>query len=169
MRKREGNSLTLDLHKHTIKIFSHCRSIHYKYLTLTIPFPRLFLSYTYLSLPHLPCQLSPCASLCPFLFLHIKRKKKKISVEIGAWSESDNGNIVSQTALYILSFIFRLTPIWLKRDIWDRTWVEGGSTEVVKSGGVQKKEGWGACVCPPLHGVSQRKGSTSNGLCRSPA
>lgn len=34
-----------------------------KFILLTIPFPRLFLSYPYLSLPHLPHQLSSCFTL----------------------------------------------------------------------------------------------------------
>ena len=131
-----------------MKIFSHGLSIHYKYLTLTIPFPCLFLSYPYLSLPHLPRQLSPCASLGPFPPSPPRKKKTK--------SESDLNQAAETLSHKQPSTLFHshpcLHPSGSREIFGDRTWAEGGSTrqrEEVKTGGVQKKGGLRSMCLPP--------------------
>lgn len=52
---------------------------------------RRFLSHIYLWLPHLPRQLSLCASICPVLLLGIKKGEKKESL-------SKSGHDLNQTA-----------------------------------------------------------------------
>lgn len=155
----------LDLHKHTIKIFSHCFSIHYK--NLTIPFPRPFLSSTYLSLPHLPCQ-QPCVlHFVPFYSSTEKRNKNFCLNRSMIWIRQREQWVTNRS---LHSFIYILTYIHLAQErylgmgcgwrvkAWQR-WKQ----EVCRKGGLRN-------IPPPptsLHGESHRNGSFSNGLCRS--
>lgn len=116
-----------------------------------ISFPCLFIAYPQLSLPHLPCQLSSCASLFPVPSVHVKQKN----------SESDlnqaEGTLSHKQPLFSLrSFIHThtFTSIWLKRDIWgwergrwERKRVAMKRSGGKKLGGVQNRR---AAEQPPL-------------------
>lgn len=106
---------------HATLTFSRRLSIQLNNLSPTILSPRRFLSHTYLSLPHLPCQLPLCASICPVLQLRVRRRIKKVKQnpekhKNRSLNPSTNRHNESQTAPRVLSFILR--PYRLQRDIW---------------------------------------------------
>lgn len=110
--------------------------------------PRPFLSSSYLSLPHLSCQLPLRASLCPFLFLHRKKEYK-----LPSKSEHDLNQTAGTMSHKQLSAFFHLHsdlhPSGSREIFGDGMWVEGESTTEVKTGSAQKRRAEEHLFTPP--------------------
>lgn len=139
-------------------LFSHCCSIYYAFLPMKIIFAHRFLPQLYLSLPHLPWQLSPCASLCPLLSL--KKKKTTLNQRLIWIRERKHWVINPHFPLHY--FIYFKPYIHQAEEILfgDKTWVENGSMRKCEEVKMREKKGWGACVYPhSARWVTEKKGA----------
>lgn len=147
-------------------LFSHCCSIYYAFLPMKIIFAHRFLPQLYLSLPHLPWQLSPCASLCPLLSL----KKQTTLNQRLIWIRERKHWVIKLPFSPTLFHLFQaLHPSSWRDLIWGED--VGGKRkheEMWRSKNGRKERLRSMCL-PPLCTVRHReKRGTSNGLRRSP-